>query len=79
MFIQRDIQFDDPFYVWYGTTILSDDYAELLTSPEEAEITDFVEEHGVLGFMERLANGLMVLLNTLSRISFPFLLNIYFC
>ena len=73
MFIQRDIQFDDPFYVWYGTTILSDDYAELLTSPEEAEITDFVEEHGVLGFMERLANGLMVLLNTLSRISFPFL------
>ena len=73
MFIQRDIQFDDPFYVWYGTTILSDDYAELLTSPEEAEITDFVEEHGVLGLMERLANGLMVLLNTLSRISFPFL------
>ena len=73
MFIQRDIQFDDPFYVWYGGTILSDDYAELLTSPEEAEITDFVEEHGILGLMDRLANGLMVLLNTLSRISFPFL------
>ena len=73
MFIQRDLQFDDPFYVWYSGTILSDDYAELLTSPEEAEIADFVEEHGVLGLMDRLANGLMVLLNTLSRISFPFL------
>ena len=47
MFIQRDLQFDDPFYVWYSGTILSDDYAELLTSPEEAEITDFVEGYVV--------------------------------
>ena len=73
LFIQRDIQFDDPFYVWYSGTILSDDYAELLTSPENAGVVDFVEKHGILGLMERLANGLTNLFNILIRISYPYL------
>ena len=73
LFVQRYVQFDDPFYVWYSATILSDDYADLLTTPEDAGITDFVEKHGVLGLMDRLADGLKNLLNILIRISFPYL------
>ena len=73
LFIQRDLQFDDPFYVWYGGTILSDDYAELLTGPEDAEITDFAEKNGILGLMDKLANGLTNLFNILFRISYPYL------
>ena len=73
LFIQRDLQFDDPFYVWYGGTILADDYAELLTSPEDKGITDFVEKHGILGLMDRFANGLTNLFNVLFRILYPYL------
>ena len=73
LFIQRDLQFDDPFYVWYGGTILADNYGELLTSPEDKGITNFVEEHGILGLMEKLTNGLTNLFNSLSRIVFPYL------
>ena len=73
LFIQRDLQFDDPFYVWYSGTILSDDYAELLTGPEDAEITDFAEKNGILGLMDKLANGLTNLFNILFRISYPYL------
>ena len=73
LFIQRDLQFDDPFYVWYGGTILADDYAELLTSPEDAGITNFVEKHGILGLMDRFANGLTNLFNVLFRILYPYL------
>ena len=74
IFIQRDIQFDDPFYVWYDQTILSDDYAELLTSPENAGMTDFVDKHGVIGLLDRLVNGLANLFSILVRISYPYLL-----
>ena len=73
LFIQRDLQFDDPFYVWYTGTILADDYTELLTSPEDAGITDFVEKHGILGLMDRFANGLTNLFNVLFRILYPYL------
>jgi len=73
LFIQRDLQFDDPFYVWYGGTILADDYAELLTSPEDTGITDFVEKHGILGLMDKFANGLTNLFNVLFRILYPYL------
>ena len=52
LFVQRYVQFDDPFYVWYSATILSDDYADLLTTPEDAGITEFVEKHGILGLMD---------------------------
>ena len=73
LFIQRDLQFDDPFYVWYGGTILADDYAELLTSSEDTGITDFVEKHGILGLMDKLANGFANLFSVLFRISYPYL------
>ena len=73
LFIQRYAQFDDPFYVWYSGIIFSEDYSELLTTPENAGVVDFVGKHGILGLMDRLANGLANLLNTLTRISYPYL------
>ena len=74
IFIKRDMQFDDPFYVWYGGTMFADDYAELLISPEDTGITDFVEKYGMLGLMDRLANGLTNLFNSLFKILYPYLL-----
>ena len=73
LFIQRDLQFDDPFYVWYTGTIFADDYSELLTSPEDVGLTSFVEKHGVLGLMDKLANGFANLFSVLFRISYPYL------
>jgi len=72
LFVQRYLQFDDPFYVWYSGTILSDDYAELLTT-ENKGIGDFVEKHGILGLMDKLSTGLVNVFNILIRISFPYL------
>ena len=73
LFIQRDLQFDDPFYVWWGGTILAENFSEHLISPEDAGITDFVEKHGVLGLMDRYVNGLANLFNVLFRILYPYL------
>jgi len=73
LFIQRDIQFNDPFYIWQSGTILSEDYAELLTTPENAGIGDFVEKHGILGLVDRLANGLLNLFGILARMLYPYL------
>ena len=73
LFIERYIQFDDPFYVWQSVTIFSENYAELLTTPENVGVVDFVEKHGILGLMHRLASGLTNLLNILIRISYPYL------
>ena len=73
LFIERYIQFDDPFYVWQSVTIFSENYAELLTTPENVGVVDFVEKHGILGLMYRLASGLTNLLNILIRISYPYL------
>ena len=74
IFIQRYEQFGDPFYVWYNEIIFSDNYSQLLTSPENAgKLEYFVEKHGILGLMDRLASGLMNLFNILIRISYPYL------
>jgi len=73
LFIQRDLQFDDPFYVWYGGTIFAEDYTEIMTTPQDAGITDFVEKYGVLGLMDRLTNGLTNLFSVLFRILYPYL------
>jgi len=72
LFIQRDLQFDDPFYVWYSGNIFADNYTELMTA-ENSGIINFVEKHGVLGLMDKLANGLTNLFNVLFRILYPYL------
>ena len=73
IFVQRDIQFDDPFYVWYTGTIFADNYAGIF-SQEDPGIINFVEEYGISGLTDRLVNGLANLFNVLFRILFPYLI-----
>ena len=71
--VQRYIQFDDPFYVWYTGTIFADNYAGIF-SQEDPGIINFVEEYGISGLIDRLVNGLANLFNALFRILFPYLI-----
>ena len=71
--IQQDLRLNDPFYAWYDRTILADDYTELLISSDNAEVTDFVEKYGILGLMDKSANGLTNLFNVLFKILYPYL------
>ena len=71
--VQRYIQFDDPFYVWYTGTIFADNYAGIF-SQEDPGIINFVEEYGISGLTDRLVNGLANLFNVLFRILFPYLI-----
>ena len=71
--VQRYIQFDDPFYVWYTGTIFADNYAGVF-SQEDPGIINFVEEYGISGLTDRLVNGLANLFNVLFRILFPYLI-----
>ena len=73
LFVQRYIQFDDPFYVWYTGTIFADNYAGIF-SQEDPGIINFVEEYGISGLTDRLVNGLANLFNVLFRILFPYLI-----
>ena len=73
LFVQRYIQFDDPFYVWYTGTIFADNYAGIF-SQEDPGIINFVEEYGISGLIDRLVNGLANLFNVLFRILFPYLI-----
>ena len=73
IFVQRYIQFDDPFYVWYTGTIFADNYAGIF-SQEDPGIINFVEEYGISGLTDRLVNGLANLFNVLFRILFPYLI-----
>ena len=72
LFIQRYVQFDDPFYVWYSGNIFADNYTELMTA-ENSGVINLVENNGILGLIDRLANGLANLFNILFRILYPYL------
>ena len=74
LFVQRDLQFDDPFYIWYTQTIFSDSYADLLTTPEDSGLENFVGEYGASGIFDRLGTGISNLFVQLIQISYPFLL-----
>lgn len=74
LFVQRQLQFDDPFYVWYSQTIFSDSYAELLTNPDDSGFENFISNYGAVGLIDRLANGFINLFVQLYTISFPYLI-----
>ena len=73
LFVQRSVQYDDPFYVWYSGTIFADDLTELVAGQKDSGVIGFVETHGILGLLDRLASGFVNIFDTLSRISFPYL------
>ena len=74
MFVQRDMQYDDPFYVWYGENLFTQDYADLLSSPSDASFFNYIEEHGPLSFIDTFVlQGISNLSNGLINISYPYL------
>ena len=72
LFIQRYVQFDDPFYVYYGEKIFVDDYAGIFTD-KNSGVINLIENDGILGLIDKLANGLANLFNVLFRILYPYL------
>ena len=74
MFVQRDMQYGDPFYVWYGENLFTQDYADLLSSPSDASFFNYIEEHGPLSFIDTFVlQGISNLSNGLINISYPYL------
>ena len=72
LFIQRYVQFDDPFYIYYGEKIFVDDYAGIFTD-KNSGVINLIENDGILGLIDKLANGLANLFNVLFRILYPYL------
>lgn len=74
MFVQRNAQYGDPFYVWYETTLFADDYGTLLTSPSNSSALDYVQKNDPISFLDRfIVNGFANLIITLGKISYPYL------
>ena len=72
LFIQRYVQFDDPFYIFFGEKIFVDDYAGIFTD-KNSGVINLIENDGILGLIDKLANGLANLFNVLFRILYPYL------
>ena len=74
MFLQRDMQYGDPFYIWYGENLFAEDYSELLTSTNDSSFFSYVEEHGIFSFIDKFViKGVSNLSNALASISYPYL------
>lgn len=74
MFVQRHIQYDDPFYVWYNTTLFAENYGTLVTSPDDASIQDYFKQNDTYSFLDRfIGQGISNLITGLVKISYPYL------
>ncbi len=74
MFLQRDMQYGDPFYIWYGEHFFTENYANLQTSPNDASSFSYVEEYGIFSFIDKFViKGISNLSNGLASISYPYL------
>ncbi len=72
--IQRDIQYGDPLYIWYNTTLFSESYSELYTSPTDGTITGYIEKYGIGSFIDKfIVNGTSNFLKGMFSASFPYL------
>lgn len=71
---QRYIQYHNPFYVWYNTTLFSESYSKLYTSPTNGTAMDYLKNYGVASFIHRfILTGSYNLLKGLTSASFPYL------
>lgn len=74
MFLQRDMQYGDPFYIWYGENFFAEDYSELLTNTNDSSFFSYVEEYGIFSFIDKFViKGISNLSNALASISYPYL------
>ena len=74
MFLQRDMQYGDPFYIRYGENFFAEDYSELLTNTNDSSFFSYVEEYGIFSFIDKFViKGISNLSNALASISYPYL------
>lgn len=77
MLIQKNDQFDDPFYSSYQDVMFSKNYEELITNISldvKTSASSHIEKYGVLDFINTFfITGFVNSLTILSKISFPYL------
>ena len=74
MFVQRYIQFGDPFYIWYNNTLFADNYGTLITSPTDASALDYLQKKDSISFIDRfIVQGLSNLIVSLAKTMYPYL------
>lgn len=72
--IQRYIQYGDPLYVWYNTTLFSESYSKLYTSPTDGTAADYIMKNGIASFIHKfILTGSYNLLKGMLSTSFPYL------
>ena len=74
MFVQRYIQFGDPFYIWYNNTLFADNYGTLVTNPTDASISGYLQKEGIFSFIDRfIVQGGSNLTVNLAKMMYPYL------
>jgi len=78
MLIQKNEQYDNPFYFSQTNQLFSGNYADILsenTKDLDYSYSDYISEYGINDFIQRfLLTGTFNLLETISKISFPYLI-----
>lgn len=76
--IQRYVQYDDPFYFYYGQNLFVDEYSQLGIHDEindDATVGGYIEHYGFLQFFQRfIILGIYNVLEGIARIAFPYLI-----
>ena len=73
MFIQRDIQYGDPFYIWWNDTLFAETYKEIYTS-DDASLQGYFKQNDFSSFFDRfISQGIFYLMIGLFTISYPYL------
>ena len=75
MFIQRDIQYGDPFYIWYNDSLFAENYGSLLASPGNSSAQEYLQQNELYSFLDRfIFQGISNLSETFVKMLFPFLI-----
>ncbi len=76
--IQRDIQYGDPFYEYYGDSIFLGEYAKIGAENinySHAGALDYIQKNGLLHFVNKyIVRGTYDIIGDTGKISFPYLI-----
>tara|TARA_Y100000590_G_scaffold358755_1_gene414283 strand:- start:3204 stop:4871 length:1668 start_codon:yes stop_codon:yes gene_type:complete len=77
MLYQRDLQFNDPFYISYSQYVFTGSFENMVSIENKNTVTtmsDYIEENGLPNFIQTyILNGIFNILSTIWTISFPYL------
>ena len=73
--IQRNEQFEDPFYLYYNDHLFVEEYIGVGVKESEKTAENYIEEQGIFKFFERFVlTGSANVIEQTIRLSFPYLL-----